>query len=64
MASSNSNPNETTTNKVDELLSSGKIANAVDFYNYFKNKQTPTPSTTTTTNTINTKMSSSMSHAD
>jgi hypothetical protein len=69
-SSSNSNPNEAihneaTTNKVDELLSSGKIANAVDFYNYFKNKQTSTPPTTTTTiNTINPKMTSSMSHAD
>ena len=45
MASSNSNTNEniessTPVNKVDELLLSGKIANAVDFYNYFKNKRT------------------------
>ena len=68
MASSNSNTNEniestSSKNKVDELLLSGKIANAVDFYNYFKNKQT-TNITNTPSSAINSKLTSSMSHAD
>lgn len=34
VTSSSNEPNE-----IDKLLTSGKITNAVDFYNYFKNKQ-------------------------
>ena len=65
MASSNSNTNEnvessTSVNIVDELLISGKIANAVDFYNYFKNKRT----NDNTDTSCNPKMTSSISHAD
>ncbi len=39
MSSNNSNESTAQTNEIDMLLTSGKITNAVDFYNYFKNKQ-------------------------
>ena len=44
-------------NKLDKLLLSGKITNAVEFYNYFKNKSNQTNNTNANNNNNNTNIS-------